>query len=73
MGKRYNSSVPESREYADDYLIFDMMVSYQVNDQWGVQMNGSNLTDVEYIDLLGGGHAVPGEGRYVSLSTNFSF
>lgn len=73
MGKRYNSSVPASREYADDYLIFDMMVSYQVNEQWGVQMNGSNLTDVEYIDLLGGGHAVPGEGRYVSLSTNFSF
>lgn len=73
MGKRYNSSVPASREVADEYLIFDMMVSYQVNDQWAVQMNGSNLTDEEYIDQLGGGHAIPGEGRYLSLTTTFSF
>ncbi len=58
---------------ADDYLIWDMMISYQINDQWGVQLNGSNLTDEEYEDKLGGGHFVPGEGRYVSLSTSYSF
>ena len=73
MGKRYNSSDKAGREMAEEYMIFDMMVSYQINDQWAVQMNGSNLTDEEYIDQLGGGHAVPGEGRYLSLTTNYSF
>ncbi|WP_430459985.1 TonB-dependent receptor [Thalassolituus sp. LLYu03] len=73
MGQRYNSANITSREVAEEYMIFDMMVSYQVNDQWSVQMNGANLTDEEYIDQLGGGHGVPGEGRYLSLTTNFSF
>ncbi|MDN3637481.1 TonB-dependent siderophore receptor [Simiduia curdlanivorans] len=73
MGQRYNSSVPESREIADSYLIFDMMLSYQISNQWGVQLNGSNLTDEAYIDQLGGGHFIPGEGRYLSLSTSYTF
>ena len=73
MGERYNSSDPGGREQADDYLIFDMMVSYQFSDQLSVQMNGSNLTDEDYADQIGGGHFVPGEGRYFSISANYSF
>lgn len=73
MGERYNSTDPGGRETAEDYLIFDMMLSYQVTSQWSLQLNGSNLTDEEYEDQLGGGHFVPGEGRYVSLSTSYTF
>ncbi len=73
VGERYNSSSPGSREKADDYLTWDMMASYRINSQWGVQINGSNLTNEEYADVLGGGHFVPGEGRYISLSTSYSF
>lgn len=73
VGERYNSSDPEGRETAEDYLIYDMLVSYQINPQWNAQLNGSNLSDEEYIEQLGGGHFVPGEGRYFALSTNYSF
>lgn len=73
MGKRYNSSTPESREVADDYVLFDMMVSYQLNQDLSLQLNGSNLTDEDYIDQLGGGHFIPGEGRYVSVSGRYQF
>lgn len=73
VGERYNSASSSGREKADDFLIWDMMVSYRINNQWGLQLNGSNLTDEEYIDQLGGGHFVPGEGRYVSMTTTFSF
>ena len=73
VGERFNSSDPGGRETADDYLIFDVMVSYQIASQWSLQLNGSNLTDEEYADQLGGGHFIPGEGRYLSVSTRYSF
>lgn len=73
VGERYNSADPGGREQADDYLIFDVMLSYQMNDNLGFQFNGSNLTDEEYQDQLGGGHFVPGEGRYMTVTMNYSF
>ena len=73
VGERYNNSDPGGREKADDYMVLDMMVSYQASDQWSVQFNGSNLADEEYADQLGGGHFIPGEGRYISLTTRYSF
>ena len=73
VDERYNSTDPGGREIADDYLIYDMMASYTINDHWAVQLNGSNITDEEYEDQLGGGHFVPGEGRYFSLTTRYTF
>ncbi|GAB2676851.1 TonB-dependent receptor [Aliiglaciecola aliphaticivorans] len=73
MGKRYNSSTPESREAADSYLIWDMMVSYQATEKLSLQLNGSNLTDEDYVDQLAGGHYIPGEGRYLSVTANYQF
>ena len=73
MDERYNSSSPDSRELADDYTLYEMMISYQINQQWAVQLNGSNLTDEEYVEQAGGGHFVPGEGRYFSLTTRYTF
>jgi catecholate siderophore receptor len=73
IDERYNSSDPAGREKADDYSVFDMMASYQINDRWDVQFNATNLTDKRYIDQLGGGHFVPGEGRYVGFTTRIKF
>lgn len=73
MAERYNSSDPDGREKAGDYVLFDMMASYQVSDKWVVQLNAENLLDEQYEDQLGGGHFVPGQGRFVSLSTHYSF
>ena len=73
MGERYNNAEVAARETAEDYLIFDMMASYQINDKWSAQLNGSNLTDEEYVDQIGGGHFIPGAGRYFSVSTTYSF
>jgi len=73
MGARYNSSDPGGREKAKDYMIFDLMASYQVSDQFSVQLNGSNLTDEDYADQIGGGHFIPGEGRYFSVNARYSF
>ncbi|MDO6567706.1 TonB-dependent siderophore receptor [Alteromonas sp. 1_MG-2023] len=73
MDERYNSASTSGREIADDYWLFDMMVSYQVNEKLNLQLNGTNLTDEDYIDQLGGGHFVPGEGRYFGLNASYSF
>lgn len=59
----------------DAYTVVDAMVSYQVTDAIGVQLNAQNLFDEEYFDRAhgGGAHVIPGLGRTVILSTNFRF
>ncbi|WP_462171347.1 TonB-dependent receptor [Pseudoalteromonas xiamenensis] len=73
VGKRYNSADANTRKEADAYTLLNLMVTYQVNKDLGVQFNATNLTDKEYIEQLGGGHFVPGEGRYMGLSANYKF
>ncbi|MEI6894547.1 MAG: TonB-dependent siderophore receptor [Colwellia sp.] len=73
VGDRYNSTDPLGREKAAGYVIFDLMVAYQVTDDFKVQLNASNLTDEDYADKVGGGHFVPGDGRYASLTASYSF
>jgi catecholate siderophore receptor len=73
LSKRYNSSDLLSREKADGYATFDMMASYQVTDSLGLQLNGTNLADEEYEDQLGGGHFIPGQGRYIRINARYTF
>lgn len=73
VGDRYNSTDPGGREKAEAYVIFDMMAAYQVNDKLKLQLNASNLTDEDYADKVGGGHFVPGDGRFVSVTASYSF
>ncbi|TYK65034.1 TonB-dependent siderophore receptor [Colwellia echini] len=73
MDDRYNSSDPGGREFAASYTLLDFMASYQVTDKFGLQFNSSNLADAKYADQLGGGHFVPGDGRYFSLTASYSF
>jgi catecholate siderophore receptor len=57
----------------DGYWLLDAMASYQVTDSVGLRLNLTNLADEEYVDRIGGGHYIPGAGRTVSLTANFSF
>lgn len=72
VGERYNGN-SETRRYAESYTLFDMMVAYQATEQLSIRLNGSNLTDEDYIDQLGGGHFIPGVGRHLSVSASYSF
>ena len=54
--------------YVPDFWKFDAMVNYKVNDKSSIQLNVYNLTDTEYYAQYYGGHAVPGSGRWASLS-----
>jgi len=59
----------------DEYLLVDAMVSYQITDAVGLQLNAQNLFDKEYFDRAhgGGAHVIPGQGRTILLSTNLRF
>ncbi|WP_426370087.1 TonB-dependent receptor [Pseudocolwellia sp. HL-MZ7] len=73
VDERYNNTNALSREIADDYLIFDVMVAYQASERVSIQLNAENLTDEDYEDDLGGGHFIPGVGRYITLTGTYSF
>lgn len=73
VGDRFNSNNSLTRQVAPDYLLFDGMIGYKLNDHVSFRLNAYNLGDKKYIDRVGGGHFVPGQGRSVVLSTNFTF
>ncbi|PCJ18468.1 MAG: TonB-dependent siderophore receptor [SAR86 cluster bacterium] len=70
---RTNGTSSRGIRVAPSYQVFDAMVSWQATDQLSLQFNGSNLGDERYADLVGGGHFVPGPGRYFSLSAHYAF
>jgi len=56
------------------YWRFDVMAAYKVDRNLTLQLNVYNLTDEYYYDTVAGaGFAVPGPGRYVSLSARAQF
>lgn len=71
VGERMNNS--STRRFAEDYWLFDAMAAYHVNENFSLRLNVYNLLDEDYIDLVGGGHFVPGAGRFAMLTANFSF
>ncbi|WP_350669737.1 hypothetical protein, partial [Pseudoalteromonas sp. 43-MNA-CIBAN-0464] len=62
-----------TRSRAQGYTIFDLMVAYDISKDLSLQFNGENLGDKDYVDQLGGGHFVPGDGRKFSLTASYSF
>jgi catecholate siderophore receptor len=49
------------------------MATWALDDTFTVRLNLKNLTDEDYIDQVGGGHVVPGEGRLAVASLDFMF
>lgn len=72
VGPRENNNTSTSRT-APDYYLFDGLIAYHVNDHVTIRLNGYNLADEEYVDRVGGGHFVPGAGRWAVMSADFDF
>ena len=58
---------------ADAYWLWDAMASWDLNEKLTARLNVYNIGDEEYLDSLGGGHAVPGQARSAVVSLGFRF
>ncbi|MBQ0755240.1 MAG: TonB-dependent siderophore receptor [Gammaproteobacteria bacterium] len=68
---RYSNN--SNTRQAPDYWVYDAMATWALDDTFTVRLNLKNLTDEDYIDQVGGGHVVPGEGRLAVASLDFKF
>ncbi|MGB3866082.1 MAG: TonB-dependent siderophore receptor, partial [Xanthobacteraceae bacterium] len=72
VDSRWSSVANDAR--IPGYWRFDVMAAYKVDKNLTLQLNVYNLTDEYYYDTAAGaGFAVPGAGRYVSLSARAQF
>jgi len=71
VGDRFNSNT--NARTAPAYWLVDAMAAYAVNSHLTLRLNANNVTDERYIDRIGGGHFVPGDGRLVALNAGVSF
>ena len=71
VGRRFANSTNTNR--VDGYWRFDATAAYEINETVEARVNLYNLTDEDYIESIGGGHAVPGAGRTVMLTTGVKF
>ena len=63
VGTRYTNEANTRR--IDDYWLADATVAYDINRKMSLRINAFNLTDKRYVDQVGGGHFIPGQGRSV--------
>jgi len=72
VDSRWTSVANDAR--IPDYWRFDAMAAYKVDRNLTLQLNVYNLTNEYYYEsAAGAGYAVPGAGRYVSVSARASF
>lgn len=74
LSSRIASSTPNTTtkvlEVAPGYTTVQAMVKVPVREGVDFQVNGSNLTNTRYYDLLHPSHVVPGAGRSLLFSLN---
>ncbi len=73
VDSRFNNSNEQTRQEAPSFTVVNALLGYQLNENVSFRLNGYNLADEEYIDQLGGGHFVPGQGRSVVLTADIKF
>ena len=71
VGDRFNNNA--NARLAPSYWLIDAMAAYPVNTHLTLRLNATNLADERYIDRIGGGHFIPGEGRMVALNAALKF
>jgi catecholate siderophore receptor len=55
------------------YWVVNATAAYAVTRRLTLRLNGYNLADEEYVDRVGGGHFIPGPGRYVTVTADVRF
>lgn len=73
VGDRQGNNSNDADRVAKSYWLWDAMVGYRLNETVSFQLNVNNIFDERYIDRVGGGHSIPGEGRSAVISTRFEF
>ena len=68
---RYANTI--NTRFVDGYWLYEATASYQINKHIDIRLNGYNLANKYYFDRISGGHAVPGPGRSLLVSTSFHF
>jgi catecholate siderophore receptor len=71
VGDRFNNN--SATRLAPGYWLVDAMAALRISDRLTLRLNANNLADERYIDRVGGGHFIPGEGRLLTLTTDFRF
>jgi catecholate siderophore receptor len=71
VGDRFSNNT--NTRTAPDYWLVDAMAAYDVNQHLTLRVNANNLADERYIDRVGGGHFIPGDGRLVTMNASFKF
>jgi catecholate siderophore receptor len=55
------------------YWLANALVTYRLNEQLTIRVNGQNLADAQYVDRVGGGHYIPGPRRQVIVNADVGF
>ena len=71
VDRRYANTI--NTRFVDSYWLVEATASYQITKHIDVRLNGYNLGNKYYFDRISGGHAVPGPGRSLLISTGFRF
>jgi catecholate siderophore receptor len=58
---------------APSYWLLNATAAYALNRKLTLRLNAYNLADGDYVDRVGGGHFVPGPGRYGMLTLDVRF
>jgi catecholate siderophore receptor len=58
---------------APSYWLLNATAACEVNRKLTLRFNAYNLADEDYVDRVGGGHYIPGAGRYAILSADLKF
>lgn len=71
VGDRFSNG--SNTRTAESFITYDAAVSYKISETITAQLNVYNLANERYIDFVGGGHFIPGEGRSAAVTLRFEF
>ncbi len=71
VDKRYSNNL--ETQSAPSYALQDVFLSWNANKYLDLRLNVSNIWDKDYLDRVGGGHAIPGTGRTVILTASLKY
>lgn len=71
MGRRFGNNT--NTRQVDSYATVDAMGSFRVNKYLDLRLNLTNLNNEYFFERLGGGHLIPGQSRFLLVTTNFHF